>query len=71
MGIGKKLVNDSLKEAGRLGFRILQYNAVVRSNDAARHLYEELGFHSLGIIQGGFRLDNGTYEDICPYWREV
>ena len=57
--------------AGKLGFRILQFNAVVRTNTAARKLYEELGFHPLGIIEKGFRKPDGEYEDICPYWRET
>ncbi len=69
--IGRALVLDSLKAAGDLGFRILQFNAVVRTNTAARKLYEELGFHPLGIIEKGFRMPDGEYEDICPYWRET
>ncbi len=69
--IGKALVLDSLQAAGKLGFRILQFNAVVRTNTAARKLYEELGFHPLGIIEKGFRKPDGEYEDICPYWRET
>ena len=70
-GIGRALVIDSLREAAALGFRILQFNAVVASNAAARKLYEALGFHSLGTIAGGFRRADGSYVDICPYWRET
>ena len=65
--IGRALVEPSLIKAGELGFRILQYNAVVRTNTSARKLYESLGFVSLGIIPGGFRMDDGHYEDIVPY----
>ncbi len=71
MHAGRLLVLDSLRVAASLGFRILQFNAVVRSNMRARKLYEELGFHPLGIISGGFRRPDGEYEDICPYWREL
>ena len=66
--IGEQLVKDSLKTAKELGFRILQFNAVVESNYAARHLYERLGFVPLGTIPGGFRLKDGRYETICPYY---
>ncbi len=66
--IGRKLVTDCLEQGRRLGFRILQFNAVVRSNTGARHLYEELGFIPLGVIPGGFQLDDGTYEDIIPHY---
>lgn len=71
MHIGEKLVKDCITKAGEYGFRVLQFNAVVASNVSARHLYEKLGFVQLGIIRGGFRLKDGRYEDICPYWIEV
>ena len=68
MHIGEKLVKDCIKTAPDYGFGILQFNAVVKTNAAARHLYEKLGFTQLGTIEGGFRMDDGTYEDICPYY---
>ena len=69
--VGEKLVRDCIAAAPAFGFRVLQFNAVVASNTAARRLYEKLGFTQLGIIPGGFRLKNGKYEDICPYYIEL
>ena len=69
--IGEKLVLDCIRRAGKHGFRILQFNAVVASNIHARHLYERLGFRQLGAIPGGFRMKDGSYEDICPYYIEI
>lgn len=69
--IGEKLVLDCLEQGKRLGFRVLQFNAVVESNHPARHLYERLGFVPLGVIPGGFRRRDGQYEAICPYYREL
>ena len=69
--IGEKLVLDCMAQARRIGFQILQFNAVVSSNTHARHLYERIGFHPLGTIPGGFRMKDGHYEDICLYCREV
>lgn len=66
--IGEKLVTDCLEQGKRLGFRILQFNAVVESNIHARHLYERLGFRQLGTIPGGFRMKDGHFENICPYY---
>ncbi|MDE6405697.1 MAG: GNAT family N-acetyltransferase [Lachnospiraceae bacterium] len=66
--IGEKLVLDCIRQAGRIGFRVLQFNAVVASNIHARHLYERVGFTQLGTIPGGFRMKDGRYEDICPYY---
>ena len=69
--IGEKLVLDCLAQGKAHGFRILQFNAVVRTNTHARHLYERLGFTQLGVIPGGFLMKDGHYEDICPYYREL
>lgn len=69
--IGEKLVLDSLYQAKRFGFKIMQFNAVVAANIHARHLYERIGFKQLGIIPQGFRLKNGEYADICPYFIEL
>ena len=66
--IGERLVKDCMKRAKEQEFRLLQFNAVVASNIHARHLYERLGFEQLRIIRGGFRMPDGSYEDICPYW---
>ena len=71
MHIGEALVRDCLAQAGQCGFRVLQFNAVVESNLSARHLYEKLGFQQLGVIPGGFRMKDGHYENICPYFHEV
>ncbi|MBP5653886.1 MAG: GNAT family N-acetyltransferase [Clostridiales bacterium] len=69
--IGEKLVLDCMEQANRLGFKVLQFNAVVESNVHARHLYERLGFTQLGTIPGGFRMKDGHYENICPYYKEL
>ena len=69
--IGEKLVLDCLEQGRAHGFRVLQFNAVVESNVHARHLYERLGFVQLGTIPGGFRMKDGHFENICPYYREL
>lgn len=69
--IGEKLVKDCILKAYDNGYKVLQFNAVVATNVHARHLYERVGFKQLGIIPNGFRLKNGKYEDICPYYIEV
>lgn len=69
--IGEKLVLDCIEQGRANGFSILQFNAVVASNIHARHLYERLGFIQLGTIPKGFRMKDGHYEDICPYYRTL
>lgn len=66
--IGEQLVMHSLTKGRELGFKILQFNAVVASNIHARHLYQRLGFIELGIIPKGFRMPDGTFADIIPHY---
>ena len=69
--IGEKLVLDCVCQGRKEGFSVLQFNAVVSTNTHARRLYERLGFIQLGTIPKGFRMKDGRYEDICPYYREL
>ena len=69
--VGEQLVLDCMKKGKELGFKLLQFNAVVESNLPARHLYERLGFQQLGTIPGGFRMKDGRYENICLYYHEL
>ena len=66
--IGEIIVKHSIETARELGFRILQFNAVVAENVHARHLYQRLGFKELGIIPGGFRMPDGNFVDIVPQY---
>ena len=70
-GVGRALVADSLEACGELGFRLLQFNAVVASNSGAIALYESLGFQRVGTIPGGFLLKDGRYEDIIVFYHRV
>ncbi len=69
--IGETLVKHCMETAKRVGYRILQFNAVVKTNEAALKLYKKLGFTQLGVIPGGFLMDDGTYEDIIPHYIEL
>ena len=69
--IGEQLVRDCMAKGKALGFRVLQFNAVVATNLPARRLYEHIGFTQLGTIPGGFRQKDGSYADICPYYIEL
>ena len=66
--IGEKLVRHCMEKGRELGFGILQFNAVVKTNEAALHLYQKLGFTRLGVIPGGFLMKDGRYEDIIPHY---
>lgn len=69
--IGEIIVKDSIARAKTLGFRILQFNAVVATNIHARHLYQRLGFTELGTIPNGFRMLDGSFVDIVPQFIDL
>ena len=66
--IGEKLVRHCMEQGKALGYGILQFNAVVKSNEAALHLYQKLGFTRLGVIPRGFLMKDGSFEDIIPHY---
>lgn len=70
-GTGRLLVEDSLRIAGKAGFRIMQFNAVASDNLAANSLYSSLGFVLLGSVPGGFRRPDGSFQEINLYYRAL
>ncbi|WP_055070935.1 GNAT family N-acetyltransferase [Clostridium massiliamazoniense] len=69
--IDEALVKDCIEKAKELGFKILQFNAVVAANAPALYLYEKLGFTKLGVIPKGFLMKDGSYQDIIPHYRTL
>ena len=69
--IGEALVKDCLVKAKELGFKVLQFNAVVKSNVSAIKLYKKLGFVELGIVPEGYLLKDGNYEDIVLFYYKL
>lgn len=70
-GAGEALVSHCLETAAALGFRLMQFNAVVKSNLGAIHLYEKLGFMRIGEVPGGFLMKDGHYEDIVLFYHTL
>lgn len=53
-GIGRYMCEWSLDEARRLGFKAMQFNFVVKSNERAVKLWQKLGFEIIGEIPEAF-----------------
>lgn len=73
-GIGRALVARALEVAQEMGFRGVQFNAVVATNTVAIKLYESFGFSIAGTIPGGFRFgstENPTYVDRHIMYKEL
>lgn len=62
--LGEFLVKHSIEMAKELGFKGMQFNAVVESNYAARHIYKKVGFKEVGMIPNGFMLKDGSYSNM-------
>lgn len=69
--IGETLVSHSLLQGAKLGFKLLQFNAVVATNKHALKLYDKLGFVALGTIPGGFMMKDEHYEDIVIFYKKL
>lgn len=52
--IGKALGEHAISEAKRLGFKAIQYNYVVSTNEPAIKLWQSLGFNVIGTVPQGF-----------------
>ena len=67
-GIGKQMAEFSLREAKRLGFKAMQFNFVVKSNDGAVKLWQKLGFEIIGEIPEAFQhVENGLTNAYIMY----
>jgi L-amino acid N-acyltransferase YncA len=53
-GIGQAMGEVSLQEAKRLGYKAMQFNIVVKSNEIAVRLWQKLGFEIIGEIPEAF-----------------
>jgi ribosomal protein S18 acetylase RimI-like enzyme len=54
-GIGRAMGEHCLKEARRLGFRAIQFNFVVSTNESAVKLWQDLGMEIVGTLPSAFR----------------
>jgi GNAT superfamily N-acetyltransferase len=64
-GVGRRMLEHSLREAHRLGFDAMQFNLVFAANPA-RHLYRRLGFVEVGRVPAAVDGD-----DAIIYWRSL
>jgi L-amino acid N-acyltransferase YncA len=69
-GIGRALGEHCLKEARRLGFRAMQFNFVVSTNESAVKLWQDLGMKIVGTLPGAFRHPTRGYVDVYVMYQE-
>ncbi|MEB3886667.1 GNAT family N-acetyltransferase [Lyngbya sp. CCY1209] len=63
-GIGRSLGRHAIAEAVRLGFRAMQFNFVVSTNEPAVKLWKSLGFAIAGTLPKAFRHSTLGWVDV-------
>jgi len=54
-GVGRALCQDMIDWAAASGFRAIQFNAVVETNERAVKLWQDLGFQIIGTVPEAFQ----------------
>jgi ribosomal protein S18 acetylase RimI-like enzyme len=70
-GIGRALGEHCLSEAQRVGFRAMQFNFVVSTNERAIKLWQQLGMKIIGTLPGAFRHPEKGYVDVYVMFRSL
>jgi GNAT superfamily N-acetyltransferase len=70
-GIGRAMGEHCLNEARRLGFRAMQFNFVVSTNESAIRLWQRLGFKIVGTLPEAFRHPEMGYVDVHVMFRSL
>jgi L-amino acid N-acyltransferase YncA len=70
-GIGKAMALHSIEEAKKLGFKAMQFNIVVSTNEPAVQLWKKVGFQIIGTIPKGFHHKTLGYVDAYIMYREL
>ena len=70
-GVGRAMGEHCLDEARRLGYRAMQFNFVVSTNEAAVGLWQKLGFKIVGTLPGAFNHAEQGYVDAYVMFRNL
>lgn len=70
-GVGRALGNHMLEWAREQGYRGVQFNAVVETNDAAVRLWQSLGFEIIGTVPGAFHHVDDGYVGLHVMFRPI
>jgi len=70
-GFGEAMCKHSIEEARRLGFKAIQFNMIVSTNEPAVALWKKMGFEIIGTIPGGFRHLSKGFVDAYIMFRKL
>jgi L-amino acid N-acyltransferase YncA len=71
LGVGRTMGEHALGEARRLGYRAMQFNFVISTNESAVQLWQQLGFKIVGTLPGAFRHSRKGLVDAYVMFRSL
>ncbi len=70
-GVASSMCEQSQEVAQKLGFRAMQYNLVVSTNEGAIRLWKKLGFQVIGNLPKAFKMKSVGYVDAFVMYKEL
>lgn len=70
-GVASAMLNHSLDQARHHGFRAMQYNFVVATNEGAIRLWRGAGFEEVGRLPGAFQHPEKGYVDALVMFKRL
>jgi L-amino acid N-acyltransferase YncA len=70
-GVARAMCAHSLDRARERGFRAMQFNFVISTNDRAARLWQSFGFEIVGRLPGAFQHPTRGYVDACIMYRTL
>ncbi len=70
-GVARAMCKHSLDRARERGFRAMQYNFVISTNERAVRLWQSFGFEIVGRLPGAFQHPTLGYVDAYVMYRDL
>jgi len=70
-GVARAMCEHSVVRASQRGFRAMQFNFVVSTNEPAVHLWRSLGFEIVGRLPGAFHHPSLGFVDALVMYRSL
>jgi ribosomal protein S18 acetylase RimI-like enzyme len=70
-GLATAMCEHSQSEAKRMGFRAMQFNIVVSTNEGAARLWQRLGFEIVGRLPGAFHHSKVGFVDAFVMYKRL
>lgn len=70
-GVASSMCEHSQLMAKSMGFKSMQFNLVVSTNEGAIRLWSKLGFQTIGVLPKAFHSKNSGYIDALVMYKQL